>query len=525
MIHVENKRIVNTLVLASALLVLFVVAYWIPLRGIVNTWLHDEDYSYGFIIPLVSAYLFWEKRDSLKDVTIRSSWWVFPFLAAFVLLSIYAILGSSGNISRPAIPVLVFLFVAFCFGTGLARRMVLPIGFLAFMVPVPAFLERTLGTFLKAISSRLGGEFIRLFNIPVHISGNVIDLGVNKLQVVDACSGLRYLFPLMAIGVLYAHFFEQERWKKIVCFLATIPLSILTNGLRIGVTGILTDAYGSKVAEGFMHAFSGWVFFLVSFAVLFLFGKVLSFIRPGNPDIGRITGGWNSTILLSREPPGDIHKGFIVSVALLLVVGGFSFSTKAMPPVKIRGGVASFPLVFAGWQGQQGFVDPDIVARSGAEESFEGFYRGNKDETVSLYMGYRSTAFLENENFFHSPTVCLPSSGWEVVRSGTHRIEDAPVFHNLSVTELVMSNMGSRQLVYFWFQTKDKATPNKEINRFHLALHAIRRDNTHDLFVRLISPIGNDEKVEGAEARMDRFARDMMAALNGFLREKQVAKQ
>jgi exosortase D (VPLPA-CTERM-specific) len=521
MIPAEKNNFNNYWVKAFILTALFIFAYWIPLRGTVNVWMHEEDYSYGFFIPLISAYILWEKRESLKDVHVRNSWGVFPMLAVFVLLSIYAILGSSGNISRPAIPILIFLFVVFCFGADVAWRLILPIGFLIFMVPVPAFLERTLGLFLKGISSSLGGGIIRLFNIPVHVSGNVIDLGVNKLQVVDACSGLRYLFPLMAIGVLYAHFFEKERWKKWVCFLATIPLSILTNGLRIGVTGILTNSYGVKVAEGFMHGFSGWVFFLVSFFVLFLFGRILSVFPARMPNNVKKNFPGTGMYFSSHGIPENIDKGFIVCVVLLLMVGGVSLSTKVLPPVKIKGGIGSFPSSFAGWEGRQEFVDPEIVAKSGAEESFDGLYTRKNGEVVSLYMGYRSTAFLENENFFHSPTVCLPSSGWEVGKVGSHDIGYVPVFGNLTVTQMVMNNMGSRQLVNFWFQTKDRATPHKDVNRLHLALHAIRRDNTHDLFIRLITPIGSGEKMEDAQARMDRFARELQGALVRFLKERQ----
>ena len=126
-----------------------------------------------------------------------------------------ALLGSSGNISMPSIPILIVLFAAFCFGWKALKEFIVPLGFLIFMIPVPAILERYLGLFLKNVSSRMGGAIIDMLNIPVHVSGNMIDLGVTQLQVVDACSGMRYIFALLALGVVYAYFFEKAAWKRV----------------------------------------------------------------------------------------------------------------------------------------------------------------------------------------------------------------------------------------------------------------------------------------------------------------------
>lgn len=509
----------------SVLFVLFIIAYWVPLRAIVMTWYNNEDYSYGFLIPLISAYFFWEQRKEINKTVLKSSWKVLPVLIFFVLLSLYGILGSSGNISMPAIPILIILFTGFCFGIDALKRLVLPLGFLVFMIPVPPVIERHLGIFLKAISSRMGGTIINIFNIPVHVTGNVIDLGVTQLQVVDACSGMRYLFALLALGVVYANFFERAMWKRVVVVLSTLPIAVITNGLRIGITGILTDKYGARVAEGFFHGFSGWTLFMAAFAFLFVIGRMLAFFPPksslrkggkDNPGNDGTTGKDNKTVVHD-----NINHAFYTAIGILVVVGLLSMSTKALPAVMIKDGLSKFPVEFAEWQGRSKLVDPEIIIASGAEESYSGNYKGSTGKAISLYIGYRSTAFLANENFFHSPTVCLPASGMQTVEETTRIIDNVPQFGRLKVSRLVMEHMGNRQLVYFWFQTKDKATHDKNVNRFHLALHAIKRDNTHDLFIRPITPVYPGEKVEDAEKRMDRFVREMMAALLQFLKERQ----
>lgn len=506
---------------AALLLIVFMVAYWVPLKAMAMTWLNNDDYSYGFIIPFTSAYLLWEKRNCLKEIPVNSSWCVLPGLVLFVLLSIYGILGSSGNISMPAIPILIILFVAFCFGIEIVKRLTMPLGFLVFMVPVPSIIERYIGLRLNSIAYITGGEIIRFFGIPVNVCGNIIDMGLTQLQVVDACNGMRYIFALLAIGVVYAYFFEKITWKRIVAVLATIPIAILINSLRIGITGVLTDKYGAKIAEGFLHEFSGWVLFMVAFAFLFLIGRFLSLFLPRNP-VNQATNNneKTQTVPLQKEH-GNVNKAFFVSIMLLIVVGFFSLSTAALPAVKIKGGLEAFPLQFSGWKGQFQVVNPEMVTASGAEEAFSGFFVKSDTDVISLYIGYRSTVFLTNDNFFHTPTVCLSSSGWNVIEDSTHIITNVPFWGGVTVAKMVIESLVEKELVYFWFQTKDKFTPYKAINRFHLAMHAIRRDNTYGIFIRLMVPIQVGESVEDAEIRMDQFIREMMPVLMEFLREKQ----
>ena len=501
------------------LLALFIGAYWIPLNGIVNTCITNDDYSYGFLIPVISAYLFWDMRSRLNGLKIKSAWSVLPVLLLFVLISIYGILGSSGNVSRPAIPVLIILFAAFCFGIQTVKRFALPLCFLIFLVPLPPVLDRTFGVFLKSISSTVGGLIIKMCGLSVHVSGNVIDLGVTQLQVVDACSGLRFIFPLFALGIVYAYFFERVAWKRIFCVFSTIPIAILTNGLRIGITGVLANSYGAKVADGFFHDFSGWVIFMVAFAFLFLEGRLLRLLPPKDhvqrvAEPSETTKKDNPTIIYGR------NGAFIVSILLLLIVGGLTWNTKSLPAIQIQGGIKSFPLAFADWKGSSQQVDPDIIIKSGAEQAFSGLYTNSKNEYVSLYIGYRATAFLENENFFHSPTVCLPASGMKIKETSAHKIANIPFFQDLTVTKMVAEQLGTKQLVYFWFQTKNKATHDKNINRFHLTLHAIRMDNTYDLFIRPIMNIKPNETIKDAEKRMDQFVREMMNVLLNFVSEK-----
>ncbi|MDY6832599.1 MAG: EpsI family protein [Thermodesulfobacteriota bacterium] len=512
----QNKSFNTVGVKTALLLLLFGVAYWVPLKALVQVWLTNDDYSYGFLIPLVTVYLLWDKKETVKAIRFNTDWRVLPVLFLLLLISVYAVLGSSGNLSRPLIPILILGFAAFCFGLRSMRTLLFPLGFLIFMVPLPAILDRTLGVWLKAVSSSLGGAIIQLFGISVYVRGNVIDLGVTQLEVVDACSGLRFILPLLAMGCLYAWLFEKSTWKRVVLVVSALPVAVLTNGLRIGITGILTDKYGEQVAQGFFHDFSGWAIFMVALVILVLIGRALKLFpeKQDSPDKQ-----------LSEEhtafPSGGNDAGFYMSGVLLGIVAFLALNTQTLPPFTIQGGLERFPLTFDGWQGRQEIVDPEIVEKSGAEASFSATYTHPGERSVSLYLGYRGSAFLEHTNFFHSPTVCLRSTGWKATDTSTHDIKNVAGFGDITVSQMVIEYMGDRQLVYFWFQTKKWATHDKNINRFHLSLHALTGDNTHDLFIRPITPFPREETLSEAQRRMDRFIQAMMPVLLEFLDQNQ----
>ena len=111
--------------------------------------------------------------------------------------------------------------------------------------------------------------------ISVFREGNIIDLGVTQLQVVDACSGLRYVFPLLLMGFVFAYLFHKKWWEKIVIIIATIPISVLSNALRIAITGYLTLNVSQELADGFFHGFSGWLIFIISFLMLVVFSAFI----------------------------------------------------------------------------------------------------------------------------------------------------------------------------------------------------------------------------------------------------------
>ena len=180
-------------------------------------------------------------------------------LAAGLGLALLGNLMHVGDIVAYAFILWVSGVVLTGFGWARGRTHQLPVLHLIFMLPLPQILYWKLTTLLQAVSSVVGVWFVELAQIPVYLDGNVIDLGVYKLQVAEACSGLRYLFPILSFSYLFSILYRGPVWHKAVLLLSAAPIAVLMNSVRIGIIGILVNSYGIEQAEGFLHVFEGWV--------------------------------------------------------------------------------------------------------------------------------------------------------------------------------------------------------------------------------------------------------------------------
>ena len=183
---------------------------------------------------------------------------------------------------------IVWVFGLVLVGFGARRGLVFwpSVLHLVFMLPLPQFLYWQVSTTLQLVSSEVGVALVRGAGVPVFLEGNVIDLGVYKLQVAEACSGLRYLFPIMSFTYVFAVLYRGPVWHKLVLLFSAVPLAVLMNAVRIGVIGLLVDRHGIGAAEGFLHVFEGWVIFLFCIATLFLMAKAMQRLSGDRRPLG-----------------------------------------------------------------------------------------------------------------------------------------------------------------------------------------------------------------------------------------------
>ena len=218
---------IHAALLACLAVLVALVAFSGPLLELVNRWIKQEEYSHGFLIPVIVAWLLWTRRDALIASIGRPSWTGPALILLAAVMHIVGKLSALYFLSQFAFIIVLFGIALGLGGYSLLKVTFIPIIFLLFAIPLPYFIDAMLSFQLQLISSQLGTFFIRLFQIPVYLEGNVIDLGVYKLQVVEACSGLRYLYPLLSLGFLAAYLFQAPLWQRAVVFLSTIPITIV----------------------------------------------------------------------------------------------------------------------------------------------------------------------------------------------------------------------------------------------------------------------------------------------------------
>ncbi len=287
-----------------------VLAYATVLSKLGHDWWTDENYSHGLLVPFVIGYILWSQRHRFARELPQPAMLAGLAVVAFGLVALWA--GTAGAELYLQRTSLIFLFagtVIYFWGFKLLRLMIVPLFLLWLAIPIPAIIFNKVAFPLQLFASRCAVSAMQLFDIPVLRQGNVIELmplgapETKKLEVVEACSGIRSLMTLVTLAVVYAYFtyprdndpgsgrswrgmlsnFKTFRfWRSALILLSAVPIAIFTNALRVSGTGILARYYGTKVADGFFHTFSGWVIYVVAFLMLFGVGWALD--RVGTSD-------------------------------------------------------------------------------------------------------------------------------------------------------------------------------------------------------------------------------------------------
>lgn len=239
-------------------------------------WNNDPDYSHGFLVPVLVGYFVWERWDRLKGTRIMPSLWGVAVLGGGLLMLVVGSIGAELYLQRSSLIVVIAGLVLLMMGRDALKILMFPIAFMLFMVPLPAIVVNAVAFPLQLFAARTAEFCLFNFGIPVLREGNVIVLAGTTLEVAEACSGIRSLQALLALGTVYAYFSQRSTWKRWTLVLLSVPIAIAANAFRVSGTGVLANYWGSQAAEGFYHTFSGWLIFVVAFLLLLGCGGVLS---------------------------------------------------------------------------------------------------------------------------------------------------------------------------------------------------------------------------------------------------------
>ncbi|MBL4930085.1 VPLPA-CTERM-specific exosortase XrtD [Fuscibacter oryzae] len=495
--------------------------FWIGIVSLGQAWSTPE-YSHGPLIPMISLYLFLRELRNGPAVTE-----VPTDRARGVGVIVFGLLVALlGNLARvPDIVTYAMIIwtggvVLTIFGWKRGIRHQLPVLHLIFMLPLPQMIYWKMNIFLQQVSSVIGVWFVRLADVPVFLEGNIIDLGVYKLQVAEACSGLRYLFPILSFTYLTAILYRGPFWHKAVLMLSAVPLTVLMNSFRIGVIGILVNSYGIEQAEGFLHFFEGWVIFLLCIALLALLAVALQRLTP-NPlplmdAIDLDTQGLGG--ILGRVTMIRPSTAMALAAVITLAFSGLWAwrGTAEVVPVT-RDSFALFPQRMGEWSGSSTVLDADIAKVLAATDYANITYSapGERDQ-VNFFSAFYANQ--TNGDGIHSPEVCLPVGGWEIFSLEPHTVTlPGTPYGTFQVNRAVIQKGLSKQLVYYWFEQRGKRMTNDVLAKVSVIADGVMLGRTDGALVRFTTPINPNETEADAEARLQRLMGLAMAKLPRFL--------
>jgi exosortase len=238
-------------------------------------WGADPNFSHGFFVPAFSLFVLWQDRSRLATLPRMPSWWGLPVLFVALAVLIVGVLGAELFLSRISLLLVIAGLVIFFNGWDYFRAILFPWAFLILMVPIPAIVFSQITFPLQLLASKFAAFTLPLFGVPVLREGNIIYLPAMPLEVAEACSGIRSLLSLTTLAIIYGYLRETRVWVRVVLAIASVPIAIFANSLRIVGTGLLVQYWDPDKAEGFFHLFQGWLIFVVSLAMLFLLHQVL----------------------------------------------------------------------------------------------------------------------------------------------------------------------------------------------------------------------------------------------------------
>jgi len=506
------QRIGRTRLLLPFLLCAVLVIYLPDGMLLWDDWMNTEEFSHGPLMLAVALYLLWARRALLQSHDTRGNWigLVFCLIAA----STYALAIKAGveNLRHLSMFLMTLgLFVAF--GGVTYGRYVLPsLILLPFVVPPPAFLNANLTYGLQLLSTDMSVGMLRFAGLSVFQDGNIIDMGTVKLAVVEACAGLRYLYPMIGLGVLLAMLFDIPLWKRGLFVVLAGVVSIIMNSVRIFLTGAFAEWTDTAVSDGFFHLFEGWVFFLFSFVVMLMI-CYMTLNKREKETIGRGVLKTSVSEELQEERPirfGPIFGAILLCTALVSVI---LILRNIDPEIPARRAFNSFPLKINGMIAEEDVLPGVEQTILNMSDYFLGHYRGGEAPPVTVFIGYYDQQSAGSTP--HSPRVCIPSGGWQIESLSEIMLKNGGKV--VPVNRVLVTHGEDRLLVYYWFKQRGKYIANEYKAKFNLIWGGLSSARTDGALIRLSMPIKSTMSEVLADEELTEFSQELFKVLPDYV--------
>lgn len=511
MSQVQLRSTVPGYALLALALLAAVLLFAQAIGQLYTIWNLQPEYSYGILIPALSIFLIWRERHSLHGLPLAGSWQSLPLIVAGLVLRVVGQLGTLPAVVHYALLLVLYGLVLSLTGPAIFRRLLMPLLLLVFMVPLPPVLSEQLSLELQLLSSQIGVGVIRAAGISVFLQGNVIDLGSYQLEVAEACSGLRYLFPLMTLAFLIAYVFRGPLWKRALVFFSSIPITVLMNSLRIGIIGITVEHWGPKMAEGVLHEFEGWAVFMLSSLVLVLVAMVVGKSGRAVSRPAQVAAAAALPANTRQRPIAfvwrlnTVPRPFIVATALVAVGATIEVTMPERPEaLRSRAELADFPLHLGDWVGERSALEPAILDALRLDDYLLADYRSKDGTPINLYVAFYQSQ--RNGLSVHSPGRCMPAGGWKMRSFERYTLRSGASGASWPVNRVLIEQGSQKALVYYWFQERGRRLTNEYVVRWYLFWDSLVHNRTDGALVRLVVPVPRDANVASLDARLASFA-------------------
>jgi exosortase D (VPLPA-CTERM-specific) len=490
-----------------------IAGIWRHLDPLLSAW-SKEEYSHAWFIFPLATLIFIQRFRSARLGGGTAPGVLVAMLSVFITLFAWATGSYTASIYAAILGIIGFVWSSV--GTEAMKTLAAPLVYLFFMVPLPVAIYISTSAEMQLLASKLGMIFISLFRVPAALDGNIIILGSAKLEVAEACSGLRYLFPLISFAFLTSMLVADRFWKKAVIVTSSVPIAIILNAGRIALIAVLLERFGTDTSNGASHAFEGFAVFF--FCILLLFLEVGCLLRIGQP-----RGRFVLPDLISLNFDGlprfvswPVPRASLLAGIILLAGTGFVTS---LPPrtevIPQRHPLALFPMEFEGWHGTPETLDRDSLKALGltdyllADYANEAINSGPLNFYIAYYASQRAGIHA------HSPQLCIPGGGWSII---SQSVVDLPFSTggSISTNRVLIEKGGERQMVYYWFEERGRHIAKEGELKYYALKDALIDNRSDGALVRVVASVrGGDETA--ADSVVRKFVGDSGALLQSYV--------
>jgi exosortase D (VPLPA-CTERM-specific) len=503
---------------AVALLLLIASLYAKILANLFLQWVgphSDPNFAHGIFVPIFALFVLWQDRKSLQEIPSAPSWAGLPLVVLSMIVLVLGVLGADIFLPRISLLILMAGLIIVLQGWTFFRAVLFPWAILILMIPIPALLINRVTFPLQLLAAKVATALLELVNVPVHREGNMINLPAMPLDVAEACSGIRSLLTLVTLAIIYGYLMESRKWVRVVLVCAAIPIAVAANSLRIFGTGLLVQNGYPDAAEGFYHEFSGLLIFAVALLMLFAVHRLICLIWKSGPASPPTVETREKQTAESMPVTANSFRFGIVAVPMLVTAIGLlaRSSTEIIPtPPPLR----SLSSQIDGWTGTDEPLDPQTLNILGPGDFLVRDYETTQPPQpyVNLYIAYFPSQRAGDT--IHSPDHCLPGAGWIPVSREVIQLTNSQG-SPFSVNRYVVSKMGERLLVLYWFQAHGRAVASEWSAKYRLISDSIHMNRSDGGMVRLMTPILQGESPAAAQARMMNLGSQFLPLLDQYI--------